>query len=298
MRRGRISTRVPCRRPDAGSDVKILLTGASSFTGFWFARTLAAAGHELVAPLRGNLDSLPRRGAVGGCAGCTASSSSFPHAGFLGSAKFLGLADSHDFDVLCHHGAEVGDYRNPEFDIARAAASNTLNLRSVLLAMSERGLKGVALIGQHFSNRMRARALSRSWRFRRTAYREAVTARSCADRCHEIGVPFGNSSSPTRSARWSSRGSAPSGAHLGGGRRGRDQDPDYIRDNIHVGLLAACYRRFVEETDTAPAFRKLNPSGYVESQGTFVDVVAREIGRRTGQRCAVTLLPYNRFPER
>ena len=24
--------------------------------------------------------------------------------------------------------------------------------------------------------------------------------------------------------------------------------PAYIRDNIHVGLLAACYKRFVEET--------------------------------------------------
>jgi len=73
--------------------------------------------------------------------------------------------------------------------------------------------------------------------------------------------------------------------------------PDYIRDNIHVGLLATCYRRFVEDTDTAPAFRKLNPSGYVESQGAFVERVAREIGRRSGLRCAVTLLPQTQFPE-
>ena len=32
--------------------MKILFTGASSFTGFWFARALAAAGHEVVATFR------------------------------------------------------------------------------------------------------------------------------------------------------------------------------------------------------------------------------------------------------
>ncbi len=29
--------------------MKILFTGASSFTGFWFAKELAAAGHEVFA---------------------------------------------------------------------------------------------------------------------------------------------------------------------------------------------------------------------------------------------------------
>ena len=33
--------------------MRILLTGGSSFTGLWFARSLVAAGHTVVAPLKG-----------------------------------------------------------------------------------------------------------------------------------------------------------------------------------------------------------------------------------------------------
>src|SRR5262249_23897026 len=65
----------------------------------------------------------------------------------FGARRFLEIAVSRDFDVLCHHAAEVGDYRNPDFDIAGAVAKNTLNLRDVLTAMRQRGLKGVVLTG-------------------------------------------------------------------------------------------------------------------------------------------------------
>ena len=68
----------------------------------------------------------------------------------FGTTRFLDLAGGSDFDVLCHHGAEVGDYRSPDFDIAAAAGKNTFNLRGVLRAMSERGLKGVVLTGSFF----------------------------------------------------------------------------------------------------------------------------------------------------
>jgi UDP-glucose 4-epimerase len=276
--------------------VKILLTGASSFTGYWFAATLAAAGHDIVAPLRGNLDS-PNdaersvrvrrlRGKVELVAACA-----------FGSAKFLSLARIRDFDVLCHHGAEVGDYRNPDFDIAGAAAANTLNLRGVLQTMGERGLKGVVLTGSIFEHDEGAGSQPLT-AFSPYGVSKGLTAQIVRHRCHEIGMPFGkfvipNPFGPLEQPRL--------GAYLArtwaAGRAAEIKTPGYIRDNIEVGLLAACYRRFVEDTDTAPAFRKLNPSGYVESQGAFVERAAREIGRRTGRRCAVTLLPQTQFPE-
>jgi nucleoside-diphosphate-sugar epimerase len=32
--------------------MKVVLTGASSFSGLWFAQALAAGGHDVVMPLR------------------------------------------------------------------------------------------------------------------------------------------------------------------------------------------------------------------------------------------------------
>jgi UDP-glucose 4-epimerase len=37
--------------------LKILLTGASSFTGLWFALVLTEASHEVTATFRGTADS-------------------------------------------------------------------------------------------------------------------------------------------------------------------------------------------------------------------------------------------------
>ena len=40
--------------------MRALLTGASSFTGYWFAAKLRAAGFSVVAPLRGSREDLYR----------------------------------------------------------------------------------------------------------------------------------------------------------------------------------------------------------------------------------------------
>ena len=83
--------------------MRILLTGASSFTGYWFARTLQARGHEVIAPLRAHRMSytgirgervadLAKRG--------VALLDEVP----FGSQKFLELVKK-GADVLCHHAA-------------------------------------------------------------------------------------------------------------------------------------------------------------------------------------------------
>jgi nucleoside-diphosphate-sugar epimerase len=111
---------------------------ASTFTGYWFVRELVAAGHEVVAACRGDgryegLRAERVRMVRELCEtrfGCA-----------FGNDDFLTLAKS-PFDVLCHHGAEVGDYRNPDFDPYRAAAANLHRLPEVLRALKDGGAGG------------------------------------------------------------------------------------------------------------------------------------------------------------
>ena len=60
----------------------------------------------------------------------------------FGSSRFLDLVREQEYDVLCLHHAEVGDYRNPDFDIAQALERNTFNLREVLKHMRARAEAG------------------------------------------------------------------------------------------------------------------------------------------------------------
>ncbi len=276
--------------------MKIVLTGASSFTGYWFAEALVSAGHHVVAPLRGTFDSANDQERAERLRRLRGRVEIVPECAF-GTTRFLDIAGNSDFDVLCHHGAEVGDYRSPDFDIATAAGKNTLNLRGVLRAMSDRGLKGVVLTGSYFEFDEGAGSKPLV-AFSPYGVSKGLTAQIVRHRCHEIGMPYGkfvipHPFGPLEQPRL--------GAYLArtwaAGGVAEIRTPAYIRDNIHVSLLAACYRRFVEETGGAPMVRKLNPSGYVESQGAFVERMAREIGRRIGRERRVALLRQTEFLE-
>ena len=63
------------------------------------------------------------------CARCGwRSSARWPNAVlFFGNAGSLDLCRSGSWDLLCHHGAEVGDYRSPVFAVAGTLAANTRN---------------------------------------------------------------------------------------------------------------------------------------------------------------------------
>jgi UDP-glucose 4-epimerase len=72
--------------------------------------------------------------------------------------------------------------------------------------------------------------------------------------------------------------------------------PDYVRDNVPVDLLAEAYARFAEQAPTRLESR-LNPSAYVESQGSFAERVAREVRRRRGWSCELELARQKDFSE-
>jgi nucleoside-diphosphate-sugar epimerase len=73
-------------------------------------------------------------------------------------------------------------------------------------------------------------------------------------------------------------------------------NPAYVRDNIHVSLLAKAYARFAAQVP-GRGLARLKPSGYVESQGAFTLRVAAEMRPRLGLPCVVDLKAQEAFPE-
>jgi UDP-glucose 4-epimerase len=272
--------------------VKILLTGASSFTGLWFARKLAASGHTVVAPLKGSDYTGLRASRVAELRKVAEIVEDCP----FGSTRFVDLADT-GFDLLCQHAARTGDYRNPEFDVTAAVAENTHNLPAIIKLMLDRGLAGVVVTGSIFEQDEGAgtaplRAFSPyglskglTWQ----CYRYLSETLGFTLGKFVIANPFG----PFEEPRFCNylvqswfKGEVPT-----------VRTPLYVRDNIHVDLMAAAYAAFVSQLPSQHGVIKLNPSFYVESQGAFAKRFAGEMESRLEVACPVVLLEQSEFGE-
>ncbi len=71
--------------------------------------------------------------------------------------------------------------------------------------------------------------------------------------------------------------------------------PSYVRDNIHVSLLAKAYASFAAKL--ADGVSKFNPSGYVETQGAFTARVADEMQKRLKLPCHYELKTQTEYAE-
>jgi len=274
--------------------LKILLTGASSFTGFWFARELHAAGHHVVAALRrppegyGDAMRARRVAKLPEVAECVFGLT-------FGEKDFLDLCRSGNWDLLCHHAAEVGDYRSPAFDVGRAVSANMLNLSSVLQEM--RGLRGMVLTGSVFEGNEGAGTLPLA-PFSPYGVSKTLTASETRHWCDRLGVPLGKFVIPNPFGPYEEpRFCAYLMKQWGSGAMAEVRTPAYVRDNIHVDLLARAYARFAASVSEASGFLRLNPSFHVGTQGEFTERFATEIRQRTGWDCALTLREQTEFTE-
>ena len=69
----------------------------------------------------------------------------------FGDECFLDLLRAARWDVLCHHAAEVTDYKSPDFDVVAALTANARNLTAVLDALLAGGCRRVVLTGSVFA---------------------------------------------------------------------------------------------------------------------------------------------------
>jgi len=276
--------------------MKILFTGASSFTGLWFVRELARAGHEVVATFRKQPDDYPdalRRQRVAivleSCCGVFGQS--------FGDPGFVELAGSQRWDLFCHHAADVANYRSSEFDLVSALSNNTRNIAAVFGALrAEGGHPGVLVTGSVFENDEGAGSeglpafspygLSKGLSWQVLRYHAARAG--LAPGKFVIPNPFGPYEEPRFTAYLMKTWFA--------GETATVNTPTYVRDNIHVSLLAKAYATFAQEFSLR-GLSRLHPSGYPESQGAFAYRFAAAMRERLGLACNVELKQQSDFQE-
>jgi nucleoside-diphosphate-sugar epimerase len=264
--------------------MRVLLTGASSFTGAWFALALVRAGAEVIAACRGpladgdaercrHLATLAGRcGLVGSCP--------------FGSAPFLALIRSiGPIDILCHHGTKAGDHRSHDLDPLAATAAQGANVEAVLEALDQAGCRTLLLTGTVFEadegrgeaplRAFSAYGLAKSltWQlFRYHAERAGLTLGKLV-----VASPFGPREKPGLTRQLTDawlRGETPV-----------LRRPQLVRDHLQVPLLAAAYARFALSLPGRPGTHRLVPSQFPERLDRFADRLATALSPRLALPC-------------
>lgn len=277
--------------------MKILFTGASSFTGFWFVQSLLAAGHEVTATCTkdaGSYDGVraTRMSRIGD--GCE-----IVHGTSFGDGRFIDIIrGQRQWDLLCHHGSFVGNHKDAGFDVATALASNTNNLPQVLDALKNAGCAKVMLTGSYFEAGEGGQ--KDDFPFSPYGLAKTFTTMCFKQQCARLGMelghfvipnPFGpHEDDKTRFTTYLMR-------QWAAGKEAEVQTPDYVRDNIHVRLLAAAYAQAAEMMQEAAALQAFRPSCYVETQGRFAQRIADEAKCRSGLECRLSMERQSSFDE-
>lgn len=274
--------------------MKILFTGGSSFTGYWFIKELASCGHEVVAIFRHSVDEYPDllrrvrvRALIEVCRPVFGVS--------FGDDQFLDLIKGETWDLFCHHAAEVSDYKSPDFNVMAAVARNTHRLTEVLDRLQQSGCNKVIVTGSIFENdegwgsdvreAFSPYGLSKglTWQI----FRYYARARRMTLGKFVIPNPFGPCEEPRFTSYLITNWSA--------GLTPIVNTPAYVRDNIHVSLLAKSYRFFAQNLMGNAG--RINPSGYVETQGEFTARLAAAMRQRLALKCEFTLAEQTEFSE-
>ena len=275
--------------------MKILFTGASSFTGYWFIKELVQAGFTVVATFRDHLENYKgiRKQRVDELVSLCQPLFCCE----FGSEKFIDFLNHESrFDFFCHHAADATDYKSSLFDPALAHTRNTKNVREVLEALLRKECRAVILTGSVFEQNEGAGTNRKA--ISPYGLSKGLTFETFRYYTESMGIKLGkfvipNPFGPFEESRFTSyliqswfRGKTPI-----------VKTPAYIRDNIHISLLAKSYVRFISNLNGSLSFEKINPSQYPESQGIFAQRFAYEMGKRLHRECPLDFKVQTDFSE-
>jgi nucleoside-diphosphate-sugar epimerase len=269
---------------------KILLTGASSFTGLWIAFALSEAGHTVIATMRRNAKDYSglRRERVERLR----TVADLVFAAPFESERFVALA-ADGFDLLAHHAADIPNYRDATYDVLDGVRRNIVGADAALEAFARAGGRAIIATGTVFETGEGGRlggelsvtpyGLSKG--MTNDYFRHQTRWRGLAFGKFVIAAPFG----PFEEGRfaWSIM------RDWFSGRAGEVRTPRYVRDNIPAPLLATAYAALVDRVLSAEGDVDVvsRPSGFVGPQEQFARILSAEMAPRLGFRCEVRPLP-------
>ena len=277
---------------------RVLLTGASSFTGMWIAEALAAAGFEVIAPLlRPQADYDPERRAR---IARLAQVAEVVYARPFGSPAFLDLIAAHpDIAALAHHAADVTGYRDPGFDAAAAFGRNLAGAPEVLEALAAQGARVLLVTGTVFEA---GEGGCPDWPLAVTPYGLSKTLTNIAFWHHAAwaGLRFGRFVIPSPYGPLEQQRSFPADLFRSwaAGETPAVRTPLYLRDHLPAPQLARAYAQHLAALLRDPEPQEVaRPSGWIATQGDFARKVAAEAARRLGRDCPVAFAEQTDFPE-
>jgi nucleoside-diphosphate-sugar epimerase len=215
----------------------------------------------------------------------------------FGDEKFLEVIGD-GIDVLCHHGSDVANYKSNSFNICEALRNNTNNIQHVFDNLRKSNCSTVIYTGSIFENGEGSGSLPLR-AFSHYGLSKSFTYETLKYFCEIDNIKIGkfvipNPFGPYEEFRFTSfliqnwfKGNVP-----------QIKTPDYVRDNIHVDLLAKAYTEFVNKVFTnTDKIQKINPSCYTETQGNFAKRFAYEMEKRINIPCNFESLQQTDFSE-
>jgi len=283
--------------------MKLYFTGASSFTGYWFCKTLAEAGHHVVAaftkPAAECYQDLERAR----CERLLPLVEPIWNAS-MGSEAMLSKVSKDQFDLLCLHGAVVGNHKASDFQVLDALHLNTLNLDLILNAAKSNGLKGVIHTGTYFEAD-EGQGTEPLQAFSPYALSKTLTWQFVRYSCYQQGIGLGKFVMANPFGPFEKRGFTKYLMQSWmAGKVPVVQTPEYVRDNVPVDLMALHYQAFCTQIALRPpspaiprSVPKSCPTCYVGKQRDFANRFAAEWSKAFSILCPIDFAVQSDFSE-
>ena len=275
---------------------KVVFTGVSSFTGTWFAATLAQQGHHVIGILSRDWQeySEERRQRLAWLSQSVELVDNAP----MGSNRFKGaLASVPTVDLACWHHAVVGDYTAADFPLGRAIAQGTQGARASAQILADRGCVAAVITRSVFESGQGSPPNGPPIGLYAVAKR--AVSETLALEMARVGIRVGdfvvcNPVGPLEGPRLTSH-------LLESWLQGKSPElkaPRWLRDNIPVDLLSQAYTSFVGELSRGTA-TSVTPSFWPLSNADWALKIAREFGSRLRIETPVSTsaIPNLREPE-